>query len=446
MSLSDTARSLLSALRKSGSRTALEEVPEAYFTPDELPTFQWLKDYVRQYRAFPNPVTFRRETGEATVITQEPLPYYLNRARQRALYSLLTPIYSSFREAMTDRKPDDAVRLFEEGVALARQIDGGKKGGLMSLKQAVQLTMDDYEEAHMTPGLRGITTGWPYFDDITDGHQNGDVNTFVARPGRGKTQLLLKQAHGSWKAGHKVLFVSNELGGIQLTRRILGIDAQINPKFFRKGELTTRCRVPLDASLHAIDESNVPFDIVVGSFRKSVPAIRALAEELMPDIIYVDASYLLTPEKKRGGSGGRREVVSDVIEELKMVALDLNRPVVQSVQFNRQAKKPIRKEAEEADDDKNPLSHLSLETIGETDVIGQVSSLVVGIDLGKEPHESDRRLMGFLKGRDGETGWWEVNYDFHRMNFDIITPRIGHNGGPPIEDEPLENANMDWMV
>jgi replicative DNA helicase len=256
-------------------------------------------------------------------------------------------------------------------------------------------------------------------DAATDGWQNGDLITLVGRPGRGKTFLLLKQAHAAWNAGKSVLFVSMEMTDLQIARRFVGLHTGYNPNFLKLGQLSSDI-VP---RLHQqVDEMKrgAPFTMVAGNFKKSVESVRGLAEQLCPDIIYVDASYLLSPEKKRQGSSGRRESVSDVVEELASLAKSFNRPVVQTVQFNRNAERS-RVRGDDEDSDKNPLSHLSLAKIGETDVIGQTSSVVLGIELGDRPHEATQRYLGILKGREGEQGHWKINYRFSPVDLSIIT-------------------------
>jgi hypothetical protein len=62
-----------------------------------------------------------------------------------------------------------------------------------------------------------------------------------------------------------------------------------------------------------------------------------------------------------------------------------------------------------------------LAKIGETDVIGQVSSVVAGLAKGFPPRDADTRWWAFLKGREGESGVFSFNYRFNPVNFDIIS-------------------------
>lgn len=252
------------------------------------------------------------------------------------------------------------------------------------------------------------------------------------------TFTMLWQAYHAWLSGRNVLFVSMEMGSVAIARRLLGVHSRVDPTYLRRGVISSKVERELREAATAF-QGNIPFNLVVGNFKKSVDTIRGIAEDLIPDIIFVDASYLLLPHKKRSGSGGRREVVSDVVEELKMITIDINRPLVQSVQFNRQAKRLV------TDNPDNPIAHLSLEKIGETDVVGQASSVVLGITDAPEPYNHTHRILGFLKGREGESGWWPIKYQFKPLDLSIqpresIQPQATTN---TTSDE--DEVDVNWM-
>lgn len=159
--------------------------------------------------------------------------------------------------------------------------------------------------------------------------------------------------------------------------------------------------------------------------------------------MYTDAAYLFKPERKRSGSGSRRETIGDVVEELKRITADAKKPIVGTVQFNRQAEDRRRganarrrEEAQSEDGEEaaprpfNPIAHLDLDVIGETDVIGQSVSHAIGMDFAPDPFSREMRAFGFLKGREGEDGSWLCNYprtQSDRINMDIVPmddPRI----------------------
>lgn len=415
-----TGIELLSVLRRTGSTSLLREVPEDFFIEkDERDAYIWLREYVQEHSSFPQASTFKRETGITTVKVKEPVDYYVNKARQRALFYAISNQMSELQEAIADKDPDRAADI-AQGIALTRNTLSTQTTGVTSLQTAMAEVFDDHDSTRWQPLLRGVPSGWSALDAVTDGWQNGDLVTFVGRPGTGKTYVMLKNAHSAWMAGKSVLFVSMEMTTTQIARRFLGIDSGINPHQIRRG-LSTDIEQQLRLSCNeSMSKDGVPFHLIAGNFKKSVDAVEAAAYELRPDIIFVDASYLLSPRKKRSGSSGRRESVSDVIEELGSLAKSIDRPILNSVQFNRQA---VRGSVSAPGaGNANPLSHLGLHKIGETDVVGQVSSIVIGIELYEPPNEYDRRYLGVLKGREGEFGHWVINYKFTpTVDFSLYT-------------------------
>lgn len=410
---------LLSALRREGSASALREVPSAFFLAgEEREAFTWLCEYVHTHRAFPAPRTFLRETGVEVVRVPEPVSYYVARARERALYLGVFPKLQAFSEALRGQDASAAVEVAREVLRVERSLSLGE-GGVVTLESALRSSIDDQELTQWISGLRGVATGWAAIDAVTDGWQQGDLITFVGRPGQGKSWVLLHSAYSAWAAGRSVLFVSMEMTVLQVIRRVQAMHTGVNPRMFRRG-LSTGTFDYVKAAAVTMTASGIPFNFVAGNFKKSVETIRAICMDSLPDVICVDAAYLLTPEKKRQGQSGRRETVSDVIEELGALAKDFNRPVLVTVQFNRQAVRQSARTGANAEE-AHPLAHLGLEKIAETDVVGQVSSLVFGLAAADPPHQADRRWLGLLKGREGEQGQWLLNYSFTPVpNFSVV--------------------------
>jgi hypothetical protein len=425
-----TGIELLSALRRAGSTAAVREVPETFFIEDdERAAFVWMRDHVAQFRAFPNPDLFFRQTGIRTLNVSQPVSFYIDEARKRSLYNVLTEPFGQMRDAIEGMNPDAMVEIARAMVQASAQL-AAKGTDYIPLEAALEQVMTDFELAQRSIGMRGITSGWSYVDEQTGGWQNDDLISLVGRIGVGKTYIILFFAYSAWRAGYSVLLNTNELGTLQLARRVFGIHSRINPTLIRKGMISTvvarTLRSQASAMLHG-----VPFNIVAGGFRKSVTTVRAVAEATLPDIILVDAAYLLEPEKKRRGSEGRRETVSDTIEDLKRVVMDLNRPLIQSVQFNRKAETVRTRDNSQSND---PTAHLTLAKIGETDVIGQASSLAIGMAMAYPPMERIRRWFRFMKGREGESGVWQSKYEHSPVDFSIVS--VGEPRGGAVAEQP----------
>lgn len=402
---------LLSAILSAVSVADLRNIdPELIFGSDRTSLERRAYAYIRQHHdthhALPTLAVLRENTGIQLPSIDQPVSYYMLRARQRAMVRNIHEPYAQLTEALQNPRTgmDDIVAAIEGLAALkSRFIDAGT--GLENSQGLLDAVEHQFGERRMASGLTGVTTGFRELDEVLDGYGNGDLIVWVARPGRGKSWLLLNQCYAAWSAGYKPLYVSMEMGGVQNMRRLVGIHTGINPTFIRRGRIQSLFLPRFEQGLQELRD-RPPLEMVTANFSRSVEQIYSLVEEHHPDIVYIDAGYLLAPRKKRFGSSGRRETISDVIEELKELAVNINRPVVITVQFNRTAEHRRRAGA-----GASPISHLSLAEIGETDAIGQAASHVLGIELAPAPcHPNDYRAFGFLKGREGEDGWWLSRY------------------------------------
>ncbi len=348
---------------------------------------------------------------------KQPVEYYFKRVRQRAMTRGILDPYNRLQDALqtprtSTQEMDDAIEDLYR--VKSRFLNAGT--GIELSDSVIETVMAKSKARRMlSSSLTGITTGWEPLDFAMDGYNRDDLVVWVGRPGRGKSWLLLNQCHAAWVAGYKPLYISMEMGAEQNMRRLLGIHSGINPTLIKKGRIGTLAQPILDRAAAELLAQR-PLHMVTANFSRTVDQIATFIEEYQPDICYIDAGYLLSPKKKRFGSGGRRETISDVIEELKELGVNTGIPIVITVQFNRGAEQ--RRRGANASRQEgggattvDPLSHLSLAEIGETDVIGQAASHVLGIEYPPYPiPPSSARVFGFLKGREGESGWWATRY------------------------------------
>lgn len=424
MAAQPTGIRLLSALRKAGSTLLLAEIPDDLFTePEELTAFRWLREYVQQHRSFPTPETFFLHTRVRTLVTLENTDYYLDQAQQRAGYRSALPLFNQLKEGFTNRKIDDIYTAAQEIVDLKKRFQRGQRAQTFAeVLDKVLVDMRDARWAQIAGRLRGVETGYRFMNRATAGGWQGSDNIALAgRIGMGKTYLLLKHALSAWMAGYNVLFQSNEMGALQLARRMVAMQSGYDTREILRGRLGSWAERGISAAVQSMKDS-VPFNCVAGNFATSTAVLRALCDEYEPDLICIDASYLLKPEKRMSN---RRENLVDVADDLKRISIERDRPLIHTVQFNREAvRRPRRETQREASDtpprNNDPVAYLGLHMIAETDAVAANASIVVG--LAPVIGRTDRRYYAILKGREGERGVITVNYDFQRMNFDEVTP------------------------
>jgi hypothetical protein len=431
---------LASVVASISARTLRDINPEQHFDGDatETEAYNFIYSHFNEHSVIPTPEIIAENTGIVLPTltpdsegNQQPPEYYLTRVRQRAMTRAVLEPYNRLQEAL--QTPQTSIRVMESAIDDLYQIKSTslQSGTGIELSSSLITTVMEQSRARLmnSSTITGITTGYEPLDIAMDGYNRDDLVVWVGRPGRGKSWLLLKQAHAAWVAGYKPLYVSMEMGGLQNMRRLLGIHSGINPTLIKRGQIDTLAQPVLERAAADL-LSRRPLHMVTANFSRNVDSIANFIDQYQPDICYIDAGYLLSPKKARFGAGGRRETISDVIEELKELGVNTGIPIVITVQFNRTAEQRRRGgNADRANGqpvEVNPIAHLSLAEIGETDVIGQTASHVLGIEYPPFPLPNNLyRVFGFLKGREGESGWWATQYmqsQSSPVNLELLPP------------------------
>lgn len=244
------------------------------------------------------------------------------------------------------------------------------------------------------------------------------------------TYLLLRQALSAWRAGYSVLVVTMEMTIEQCARRCIALETGINPTYIRRGELSTQARNRIGDYVDNISRSG-RFRIFAGGLKSKVSDVEMLVSEYKPDVLFIDGVYLMQPDTKRQMS--KLEKVPEVFDALKKMTISQNIPVVVTTQFSRAAGKKGKEG--------------SLETIAYTDAISTHSSLVVSINDADPPHDKDVKVLAFMKGREGESGLFRINYRFTPMDFTEVPVEIDEEGNEilPASETARRTNDVNWM-
>jgi hypothetical protein len=149
--------------------------------------------------------------------------------------------------------------------------------------------------------------------------------------------------------------------------------------------------------------------------------------------VFLDGTYLIHPSVKSAMK--RIERVAEVFDELKGLTITSDTPIVNTMQFNRQAGAGGKDG--------------SLENIGFTDAVGMHSSIVLGLKFGPTENPRASRTMEFLKGREGEVGAVHMNFKFAPVDMSELPPEAIMDGGQGAIVGPNATgggANVDWMM
>lgn len=192
-----------------------------------------------------------------------------------------------------------------------------------------------------TGQLQGVLSGFPGIDALTRGMQPGEVTVVAARPSVGKSAFALNVARNVVKEGTPVAFFSVEMEGVSLAENFLASLAHVNTLHLRRATLSaSEERLLLDMGEYAeswpleIDDER-PVSLRVLRSK----AIRLKAEGKL-GLLVVDYLQLMEADQ-RGRS--RAEEVAEISRGLKVLARDLEVPIMALAQLNREGEKNNRR-------------------------------------------------------------------------------------------------------
>jgi replicative DNA helicase len=224
-------------------------------------------------------------------------------------------------------------RLFEVSQRHVRQ-------DVTSLESILGESFDRLDDLHRNKGgIRGIPTGLKDLDKLLAGLQRSDLIVIAARPSMGKTAIMLNMSLDiATKAKQgSVLYFSLEMSKEQLVDRLLAAEARVDAWKLRTGEgLTDDDFERLSAAMGELAEAPIFIDDTSGI---TVSDLRTKARRLHHQhpiaAIMVDYLQLMSGGSRYASSANRVQEISEISRSLKVLARELNVPVVAASQLSR---------------------------------------------------------------------------------------------------------------
>ncbi|WP_449276792.1 replicative DNA helicase [Leucobacter sp. GX24907] len=203
------------------------------------------------------------------------------------------------------------------------------------LSLAVEAAVEEITKAQAMPdGMLGVPTGFAELDSMTNGFAGGQMIIIAARPAMGKSTLALDVArNASVHANAPTVFFSLEMGRAEIAMRLLAAEGMIPMQALRKGDLDNRDFQKLAATQARVHEAPLYID---DSPNLTLVEIRAKCRRLKQQhglrMVVIDYLQLLSSGKK---VESRQQEVSEFSRALKLLAKELDVPVVALSQLNR---------------------------------------------------------------------------------------------------------------
>jgi replicative DNA helicase len=424
--------SLLHAMCEEGDTSVMFQykLTEDLFQGQEKEIFTFVEQHVEQYVMLPQPETLKNAFPAITA-SVEPVKYYLDKVDERYKHRRLNLTLQECSNLMKDQHVNGALDQIRGMVSELALFDTRMKMAEFG-EDAYDLIMN---EINQPAGGNGILFGWPYLDAMVNGLKGGDVVSYVGRPAVGKTWKMIYSAMNAWRWQHKtVMVLSMEMNILSIAQRLAAIDTSTSIASIKSGLLLQHNyagvkvdeKADLSAKLKKLKEHPVEhkLHLIDGNLTSTPQQIFALAHQLKPDVIFIDGAYLLKHQNPRLDRYTR---VAENIEEIKRLTSQLAIPTICSYQFNRAATKKKKNE------------EVSLEDIGYSDAIGQISSVVLGLFEEESVETLHSRNIRVLKGRDGAVGQFAVNWDFDNMDFSQVASDKDKEKEEAEQVQPLEH-------
>lgn len=200
---------------------------------------------------------------------------------------------------------------------------------------AIKSRKEIEEVSQKSDELTGVTTGFDDMDKITSGWQPSDLIIVAARPGMGKTALALSLARNAALSKKPVAVFSLEMSKMQLVQRLIAMEAEINSKKIRNGQLDDYEW----KKLHEAVERMMEIDIFIDDTPAiNIFEIRAKCRRMKQnhDIQMIVIDYLqLMSSAPNQNRGNREQEISSISRALKSMAKELNVPVIALSQLSR---------------------------------------------------------------------------------------------------------------
>ena len=230
---------------------------------------------------------------------------------------------------------EDIDTILDEAEREIMEVTRQRRGAEFESSQTViNRVMDQLMELRNKKGVTGIRTGYVELDKITNGFQRGDLIILAARPAMGKSALALNFANEVSKLNEGAVAVfSLEMPADSLMKRLLSSDSQVPSNKLRDGKLTDAEMSRLNFSGSQLGERNLFIDDT-SSIKVSqiFSKCRKLKNEYGSlSLIVIDYLQLITGNR----ADSRQQEVSDISRNLKILAKELDCPVIALSQLAR---------------------------------------------------------------------------------------------------------------
>lgn len=290
-----------------------------------------------------------------SVATAANVDHYIKRVQDKYTLRKIIEVANNITTSAYDTELEvdqvlDEAEMKMLGVGKNRRVSEFK-----TVQDVMFKTQENLEQLAKNKGdVTGIATGWIDIDKITTGLQPNEFIIIAARPAMGKTAFALNLATNvAINSGKTVALFNMEMGAEQLASRIISSLGQIDGNKLSTGRLLNDDWRRVDEAISQLADAKMYMDdtpgITIGEIRSKCRRLANSEEGL--GLVVIDYLQLISSNINYGSN--RQQEVSDISRALKMMALELNVPVIALAQLSRavdsrEDKRPIMSDLRES--------------------------------------------------------------------------------------------------
>lgn len=283
------------------------------------------------------------------------------------------------------------------------------------IKDVLMESFDDIEKIAQNGGaVAGISTGFVDLDQKTTGMHPSELIVVGARPAMGKTAFGLNLVQAAALRGGKTCAVFNlEMSKKQIVNRMLSCEAGVSMEHIRSGNMTDQDWEKLVEALGPLSEAPIYIDDTGGiTFAEVRSKCRKLKIEHGLDLVLIDYLQLMSGSGRSGDN--RQQEISEISRGLKMMARELDVPVIALSQLSRTL---------ESRADHRPM----MSDLRESGAIEQDADVIIFLyrDEYYHPDTEDKNIAEIIIGkqRNGPVGTVKLRYDGEYTRFSNLAHR-----------------------
>lgn len=359
-----------------------------FLDPRNRQAFADILAFRADYGETPTPDVLLRDHPKYPLVTDlsGPVPYLLDQLQESRRQTIIDLGLGAVADALDKKGSDAALNTLRLMLAQAGALTTRDSRETDYIASGV-LRLERYRQARESPGaMLGMPTGFVFLDKATRGLQRQQMIVLTGLAKSCKTTVMLGVLRTVYDWGACPLIISFEMSEAEISRRMDGFAAEINPTNLLTGEMTDRDWRRLERTLAPARGTEAEPDarpLLISEDRANsitISGLRAKVEQLQPDVLFVDGAYFLFDEITK--ESGTPLALTNISRGLKQLAMSCDIPVVVTTQSLAS---------------KMGRNGLSANSLGYTSAWVQDADLVVGMEAAEDPGDY---LMKILAARN----------------------------------------------